>query len=62
MRMATKAPRDLTGYMQCTEEGVTKEALHISTVTDLWLSAVHTFGALYEVVFQSVYSRTGTAK
>ena len=30
--------------------------------SEFWLSAVNTFGSLYEVVFQSVYSRTGKTK
>ena len=48
--------------MQYEEKGETLEALSISTVTEFWLSAVNIFWALYEAVFQSVYSRTDKAK
>ena len=34
----------------------------MSVLTKNWLSVINTFGALYEVVFQSVYSRTGKSK
>ena len=60
--MATTAPRELPGYRKYTEEGGTHKALSMSIVTEFWLSAVNTFGALYEVVFTSVYSRQGKAK
>ena len=33
-----------------------------SIVTEFWLSVVNIFGALYEVVLQSVYSRTCKTK
>ena len=62
MRMETTAPRELPGYRKYTEEGGTHKALSMSIVTEFWLSAVNTFGALYEVVFTSVYSRQGKAK
>ena len=48
--------------MKYTEGGVTNEALPMSIVIEFWLSAVNIFGALYKIVFQSVYSRTGKAK
>ena len=62
IRMATTALRDLPGYMKYTDEGGTHEALHMSIVTEFWLSSVNTFGALYEAVFTSVYSRQGKTK
>ena len=61
-KMVTKAPRDLPGYRKYIEKGSTHEALPMSIVTEIWLSAVNTLGALYEVVFTSVYSRQGKAK
>ena len=60
--MATTAPREVSGYRKYTEEGRTHEGLPMSIVTEFWLSAVNTFGALYEVLFASVYSRQGKAK
>ena len=57
--METTAPRD---YRKYTEEGGTHEALPMSIITEFWLSAVNTFGALYEAVFTSVYSRQRKAK
>ena len=60
--MATTAPSDLPDYRMYAEERRTYETLLMSIVTEFWLSTVNTFESLYEVVFQSVYSRTGTAK
>ena len=60
--MATTAPTELPGCRKYTEEGGTHEALPISIVTEFWLATVHTFDALYDVVFTSVYSRHGKAK
>ena len=60
--MMTTAPSNLAGYRKYTEEGGTHEVLPMSLVTDFWLSTVNTFGPLYEVVFKSVYSKTGKAK
>ena len=48
--MATTAPSNLPGYSKYIEEGGTQEALHMSIVTEFWLSIVNTFGALYEVL------------
>ena len=62
IRMATTAPSDLPGFRKYIEEGGTHEALPMSLVTEFWLSTVNVFGALYEVVFKSVYSRTGKVK
>ena len=60
--MATTAPRELPGYRKYTEEGGTHEALPMSIVTEFWLTSVNTFGALYEVVITSVYSRQRKSK
>ena len=46
--MATTAPRELPGYRNYAEEGGTHEGLPMSIVTEFWLAAVNTFGALYE--------------
>ena len=62
LRIAMTAPRDLTGYRKYIEERGTNEVLLMSTVIEFWLSKVNTFGSLYEVLFQSLYSRTGKAK
>ena len=62
IRMATTALRDVPGYMKYTDEGGTHEALPMFIVTDFWLSPVNTFGALYEAIFTSVYSRQGKTK
>ena len=51
IRMATTVSSNLPGYMKYTEEEETHEALHMSIVTEFWLSAVNTFGTLYEKVF-----------
>ena len=60
--MATTPHSDLPGFRKYIEEGGTHEALYMSLVTEFWLSTVNTFGALYDVVFKSVYSRTGNVK
>ena len=60
--MATIAPIDLSGYRKYTEEGGTHETLSMSIITEFWLSVVNIYGALYEAVFTSVYSRKGKAK
>ena len=60
--MATTVPSDRPGYRNYTEEEGTHEALPMSIVTNFWLSVVNAFGALYEAVFTSVYSRKGNAK
>ena len=48
------------GSTQTKEEK--NEVLPMSIVTEFWLSAVNSFGALYEAVFKSVYSRKDKAK
>ena len=60
--MATTSSRDLLGYRKYIEKGGTHEALPMFIVTEFWLSVINTFGALYEVVFTSVYSRQEKAK
>ena len=62
VRLATIEPCDIIGYRQYVEDGETLEVLPMSPVTEFWLSAVNTFGALYRAVFQSVYSRTSKLK
>ena len=62
IRMATTAHSDIPDYRKYTEEGGTYDVLPMSIVTEFWISAVNTFGGSYEVVFQSVYSRTGKYK
>ena len=58
IRMATTALSDLPSYKKYTEEGGTHETLPMSIVTD----SVNSFGALYDAVFTSVYSRQSKAK
>ena len=53
---------DLPGYRKYTEEGGAHEVLHMLIVTEFWISEVNTFGALYEMMFQSVYSRMSKSK
>ena len=60
--IARTAPSVLPGFRKYTEEGGTHEVLPMPLVTEFWLSTVNTFGALYEAVFTSVYSRKGNAK
>ena len=60
--MARTAPSVLPGFRKYTEEGGIHEELPMSLVTEFWLSTVNTFGALYEAVFTSVYSRKGKSK
>ena len=62
VRLATIEPCDIIGYRQYVEDGETLEVLPMSPVTEIWLSAVNTFGALYRAVFQSAYSRTSKFK
>ena len=57
VKIARTAPHMMEWFTQHTEERVTRGALPLTATTELWVAAVSTFGALYEVRGNFVYSK-----
>ena len=59
--MVTTAPSNLIGYEKYEVGEETREKLSLSMVIKFWIATVNIFGALYEVMLKSVYSRIDKA-